>query len=87
MEVGLLYGVGVKIQVRDLVRFVGIVVPFAPQGLFGENSFYRGPGGKWAHETCVGCSKQRHATEEPGKVQGRDHVEIVECPVCTWPVG
>ena len=68
----------VKIQVRDLVRIVGIVVPFAQRGLFGENSFYRAPGGKWAHETCVGCPQQRHATEKPGKVQGRDHVGILE---------
>ena len=29
-------------------------------------------------ETCVGCPKQWHATEEPGKVQGRDRVGIVE---------
>ena len=32
MEVGLLCGAGVKIQVRDLVRVVGTVVPFAPRG-------------------------------------------------------
>ena len=30
----------VKVQVRDLVRVVGIVAPFAPWGLvFGKNSF------------------------------------------------
>ena len=35
----------VKIQVRDLMRTVGIVVPFAPwASVFGENSFYRAPG-------------------------------------------
>ena len=42
----------VKVQVRDLVRVVGIVAPFAPMGAGPrENSFYRAPGGKWAHET------------------------------------
>ena len=42
----------VKVQVRDLVRVVGIVAHFAPMGSVpGENSFYRAPGGKWAHET------------------------------------
>ena len=59
---------------------VGIVVPFVQRGLFGDNSFYRAPGGKWTQETCVGCPQQRHATEEPGKVQGRDRVGIVEGP-------
>ena len=43
----------VKIQVRDLVRVVGIVVPSLPQWgpVPGENSFYGAPGGKWAHVT------------------------------------
>ena len=37
----------VKVQVRDLVRVVGIVVPFASRGLLSrENSFYGAPGGK-----------------------------------------
>ena len=32
----------VNVQVRDLVRGVGIVAPFASGGsVFGENSFYR----------------------------------------------
>ena len=62
----------------DCKGVVGIVVPFAPRGLFGENSFYRAPGGKWAQETCVGCPQQRHAEEESGKVHGRDRVGIVE---------
>ena len=36
----------VKVQVRDLVLVVGIVVPFAPRGsVLGENSFYRAPVG------------------------------------------
>ena len=35
-----------KVQVRDLVRVVGIVAPFAPRvSVPGENSFYRAPGG------------------------------------------
>ena len=36
----------VKVQVRDLVRVVGIVAAFfTPRGsVFGENSFYRAPG-------------------------------------------
>ena len=29
-------------------------------------------------ETCAGCPQQRYATGEPGKVQGREHVGIVE---------
>ena len=62
----------------DCKGVVGIVVPFAPRGLFGENSFYRAPGDKWVQETCVGCPQQRHATEESGKVHGRDRVGIVE---------
>ena len=37
-----------KVQVRDLVRVVGIVVPFDPRGsVLGKILFYRGPGGKW----------------------------------------
>ena len=38
----------VKIQVRDLVRVVGIVLPIAPRGwVFGENSFCRSTEVKW----------------------------------------
>ena len=38
----------VKVQVRDLVRVVGIVTPL-PHGVSvpGENSFYRAPGVIW----------------------------------------
>ena len=46
--------------------------------VFGENSFYRAPGDKWAQETCAGCPKQRYIPGEPGNVQGRDRVGIVE---------
>ena len=39
----------VKVQVWDLVRVVCIVTSFASRGsVFGENSFYRAPDGKWA---------------------------------------
>ena len=46
--------------------------------VLGEKSFYRPTGGKWAQETCARCPKQRYATGEPGKVQGRGRVGIVE---------
>ena len=46
--------------------------------VFGENSFYRAPGDKWAQETCAGCPQQRYIPGEPGNVQGRDRVGIVE---------
>ena len=37
----------VKVQVRDLVRVVGIVAPFAHgRSVSGENLFYRAAGGK-----------------------------------------
>ena len=58
---------------------MGIVVSFVPRGsIFRENSFYRAPGDKWAQEIYGGCPQQRHATEEPGKIQGRDRVGLVE---------
>ena len=57
----------------------GYIGSFAPLGsVLGGNSFHRAPGGKWAQETCVGCPQQRHATEEPGKIQGPGRVGIVE---------
>ena len=71
----------VKVQVRDLVRVVCIVTPLSHRrggSLFGENSFYRAPGGKWAQETCAGCPQQRYAMGEPGRGQVRDSVGIVE---------
>ena len=75
----------VKVEGRDLVPVVGIVVPFAPRGsVFG---FYRAPGGIWAQMTCVGCPQQRHAAEEPGKVQGRELVGIVEGSCGYWARG
>ena len=69
----------VKVQVRDLVRVVGIVVPFAQgRSVPWKNSFYRVPGSKRAKETFAGCPQQRCTTEEAGKVQGRDRVGIVK---------
>ena len=68
----------VKVHVRDLVRVLGVVAPFAPRVSIRENLFYRAPGTKWAQETCAGCPQQRYATGEPGKVQGWDRVGIVE---------
>ena len=46
--------------------------------VFGENSIYRAPEGRWAQEPCAGSPKRRYTREEPGKVQGRDRVRIVE---------
>ena len=71
-------GEPVKVQVRDIVRVVDFVAPLDPRGSVpGKKSFYHGPGCKWAQETCARCPKQRYATGEPGKVQGRDNVGIV----------
>ena len=65
------------------------MLPHSPHGesVFGENSFYRTPGGKWAQETSTECLQQRYAMVEPGKVQGRDRVGILGCPVSTEPAG
>ena len=70
------------------MRVVGIVAPLAPRGVsIRENSFYGAPGGKWAQETCAGCPQQRYATGEAGKVQGWDHVGIVEWFCGNWARG
>ena len=45
------------------------------------------PGGKWAHEACAGCPKQRYAMGETDKVQGRDRVGIVERSYGYWARG
>ena len=42
------------------------------------NSFYRAQGDKLAQETCVGCPQQLYIPGEPGNVQGRGRVGIVE---------
>ena len=52
-----------KVQLRDLVRVVGIVASFAPMGWIpGENSFYQAPGGNWHRRRVPGApssGKQR----------------------------
>ena len=67
----------VKVQVRDLVRVMGIVAPFAPRGVSIRGKFVLSDI-KWAQKTCVRCPVQMYATGEPGKVQGRDRVGVVE---------
>ena len=59
------------------MRVVGIVAPFAPRGVSIRGKFVVSDI-KWAQETCAGCPEQMYATGEPGKVQGRDRVGIVE---------
>ena len=45
----------VKVQVRDLVRVVGIVDHFAPRGFSIREKFVlSSPEGRWAQETCAG---------------------------------
>ena len=45
-----------KVQVRDLVRVVGIVAPFPHGGMYqGKTRFIEPQGGKWAQETCAGA--------------------------------
>ena len=70
------------------VRVVVIVDPFDPWGSVpGKNSFYRGPGGKWAQETCARCPKHWYATGElrqsPGTGQCGDCIMVLWVP-CLW---
>ena len=69
----------VKVQVRDLVRVVGIVAPL-PQGrsVPWENSFYRAQVVKGHRRLVPGVPSSGAPPGEPGKVQGRDRVGIVE---------
>ena len=64
-----------------------IFLPPLPRGgsVFGEDSFYRAPAGRWAQETCAGCPMQRYITGEPDKVQGRDRVVLQRGPGGTGP--
>ena len=68
----------VKLQERDLVRFVGFVAPFAPLGAGTRGKFVlSSPRGKMGTgDVCL--VRQRYATGEPGKLQSRDYVGIVE---------
>ena len=61
----------VKVQVRDLVRVVGIVTQISTQAgsVFGENSFYRAPEGKWAQETS-GTQRESQAKFRDGTMWG-----------------
>ena len=65
----------VKLQGRDLVRVVGIVAPFAPmEGRYaGKIRFIEPRGGNGPRSRVAGV-----ATGEPGKLQSRDRVGIVE---------
>ena len=45
------------------------------------------PQGVYPQETRAGCPQQRYATGEPGKVQGRDRVGIVERSRVKGPLG
>ena len=68
----------VKVQVRDLVRVVGIVSPVAPRGsVFGKIRFIEQQGIN-GHRRLMPGAPQRYATGEPGKAQGRDRMGIVE---------
>ena len=69
----------VKLQGRDLVRVVGIVAPFILLGVGTRRKFFlSSPREKLAQETYAGCPLQRFATGEPGKLQGRYCVGIVD---------
>ena len=62
----------VNVQVRNLVRVVGIVASFDPRvSVLGEYSFCRAKGDKWALKTCARCPQQRYNMGEPGKVRDR----------------
>ena len=63
----------VKVQVRDLVRIVGIVAPFDQGDRYPGQILFIVP-----QEICAVCPRQRYATVEPGKVQRRDRMGIVE---------
>ena len=58
------------------MRVVGIFAPFCPRGYIRGTIRHIEPKGVLG--TCARCPKQRYATEEPGKVLGRDPVGIVE---------
>ena len=58
----------VKVHVRDLMRVVDIVAPFAPRGsIFGENSFYRAPGNKWLRRPVPGAPSSCTLRESQAK--------------------
>ena len=60
----------VKIQVRDLVRVVGISVPVAlRRSVFEENSFYRAQRGKWVQEACDGALSSGTLQKSQAKIR------------------
>ena len=61
-----------KVQVRDLVRVEGIVVPFAlRESVPGEIRFIEPQGGIWAQETCAGAPSSGTLRESQAKVRNR----------------
>ena len=75
----------VKVQERELVRFVCIVAPLAPRGFSIRENFVlsRHRGYMGTGDLCE-CPQQRYTTGEPGKVQGWDRVGIVEGSCAYW---
>ena len=81
----------IKLQVRDIVRVAGIVAPFPPVGAFIRGKFVfssfrekMGTGdGTGPSASCMYCcplcpTGGRYVTGEPGKLQGRNRVRIIE---------
>ena len=66
----------VKVQVRELVRVVGIVAPFAP--LPGANLFYRAQGVNWHRRSVSGAPSSGTPRKSQEKFKGQDRVGIVE---------
>ena len=63
----------VTVQVRDLVRVVGIIDPLPHrESVFGENSIYRDPGCKWAQETYARCHPTSRGTTRESQAKFRD---------------
>ena len=58
----------------------GDCCPLCPTGVGTRGKFVLSSsgGGGGDKETCAGCPKQRYATGQLGKVQGRDRVGILE---------
>ena len=65
----------VKVQVRDLVRVVGIVAPFAQCGISIRGKFVLS---SLRVQLGTGDICRVPTAGEPGKVQGRERVGIVE---------
>ena len=59
----------VKVQVRDLVRDVEIVAPFATRGR-NLGKMFRAPGCKWLQETCAGFRSSGAPLKSQAKFRG-----------------